>query len=141
MTDNQRARHAQLKENEKKAAAARAAAARAAAVAAGAQSSSATASPPPTAARLSSTMSSWAKPCDYWKAGECTRGISCHFMHEGFPIEEKRCFVCKSQAHTSRECTCPGGRLDPQRETLERVQEAQGSSYGRHGKACRRRDG
>ena len=37
-------------------------------------------------------------------------------MHEGFPIEEKRCFICKSQAHSSRECTCPGGQLDPQKE-------------------------
>ena len=37
-------------------------------------------------------------------------------MHEGFPIEEKRCFICKSQAHTSRECTCPGGHLDPDRQ-------------------------
>ena len=37
-------------------------------------------------------------------------------MHEGYPIEEKRCFICKSQSHSSRECTCPGGSLDPDKD-------------------------
>ena len=37
-------------------------------------------------------------------------------MHAGFPIEEKRCFICKSPAHSSRECTRPGGGADPNKD-------------------------
>ena len=120
LTDNQRARQTQLKENEKKAAAARAAIARAAAATnTGGQQPPAAAPPKapfPQAARLNSTFTNWAKPCHNWTAGECSRGISCHFKHEGIPMEEKRCFICGSKTHTYSQCTCPGGTLDPEKD-------------------------
>ena len=51
------------------------------------------------AARLSSSLSPWAVACNNWKKGLCSRGVSCHFQHAGFPVEEKRCFICKSSEH------------------------------------------
>eukprot|EP00959_Pyramimonas_sp_CCMP1952_P368174 7712339-Pyramimonas_sp.AAC.1 len=84
LTDNQRARQVQIKENEKK---------RASRAAAAASEPAASADPPPTVARLSSPLSPWAQPCVNWQKGECKRGVSCHFHHAGFPVEEKRCFI------------------------------------------------
>ncbi len=115
MTDNQKARQQQLKEGEKKRAAAAQAAATAAAKAATQTTPPAT-SQQPTAARLSSPLSSWAPLCTHWKAGKCSRGVSCHFHHDGFPVEEKRCFICKDTTHSSKDCTCHGGGADPDKE-------------------------
>ena len=42
--------------------------------------------PIPHAARLSSSLSTWAGMCKSWQNGECKRGVSCHFQHDGFPI-------------------------------------------------------
>ena len=105
LTENQKTRQLQLKENEKKRAA----------KASGALPASEP-PPPPQAARLSSPLSSWAQPCTNLQKGECKRGVSCHFHHAGFPIEEKRCFICKSPEHSSKECGCPGGGADPQKD-------------------------
>ena len=61
-------------------------------------------------------------------------------MHEGFPIEEKRCFICKSQAHTSRECTCPGGQLDPQKDkhwAEHKERRAAAAAAGKTGKGAK----
>ena len=71
---------------------------------------------PPKAGRVSSTTSTWARPCTAWKLGNCVKGISCLFKHEGTPVAENRCFVCRSWTHTSWECTSPGGRSDPEKE-------------------------
>ena len=54
--------------------------------------------------------------CKNWQNGECKRGVSCHFQHDGFPVEQKRCFICKSSEHGSKECKCPGGGADPQKD-------------------------
>ena len=105
LTDNQTSRLLQLRENEKK----RAAKASGALPAAEPQ-------PPPQAARLSSPLSSWAQPCTNLQKGECKRRVSCHFHHAGFPIEERRCFICKFSEHSSGECKCPGGGADPQKD-------------------------
>ena len=56
----------------------------------------------------------WAKPCKDWtNNGSCSRGVSCHFAHAGFPISEKRCITCGKKDHGSKECTAPGGGKDP----------------------------
>ena len=54
--------------------------------------------------------------CKNWQNGECKRGVSCYFQHDGFPVEQKRCFICKSSEHGSKECKCPGGGADPQKD-------------------------
>ena len=84
LTQNQKKRLLDLKEGEKKRAAKAVDAAPAE-------------HPPPNpyAARLSSSLSTWAILCKGWQNGECRRGVSCHFQHDGFPIEQKRCFTCK----------------------------------------------
>ena len=86
-------------------------------------------------------MSSWARPCDFWKAGDCTRGISCRFRHDGIPVEEGRCFICRSHAHTSRGCDRPGGLLDSQKEKhwgAYRVRKAAAFTTGKLGKDAKR---
>ena len=143
LTDNQRARQQQLRDNDKKAAAARAAAASSrvgqpsdgTAAAADPWSRYAPPPPMPVAARLSSSTGMWASPCKFWKAGECTRGISCTFAHEGVPLEDKRCFICKSKDHTSPECTCPGGGKDPEKDKHWNEYRARREQAGESGKA------
>ena len=61
-------------------------------------------------------MTSWARPCTFWEEGECKKGISSPFKHQGFPISESRCITCKSTTNKSGECTSPGGGADPDRE-------------------------
>lgn len=105
LTENQRTRQLQLKENENKRAA----------KASGALPASVP-PPPSQAARLSSPLSSWVQHCTNLQKGECKRGVSCNFHHAGFPTEEKRCLICKSPEHSSKECRYPGGGADPQKE-------------------------
>ena len=118
LTDNQKARQLQLKENEKKAATARAAASplcgRDRQPSDSRSGSSGAASP--IVARLSSPLSPWAPPCTFWQKGECKRGVKCHFHHAGFPVEERRCFTCKSTEHSSKDCPCPGGGADAEKD-------------------------
>ena len=108
LTENQKKRLQDFNDKEKKQRAAK--------------STDASAGPPstarqaPIAARLSSTMSSWATICRSWQAGKCERGISCHFQHDGCDLDKKLCFICKSSEHGSKECKCPGGGLDPQKD-------------------------
>ena len=37
-------------------------------------------------------------------------------LHDGFPVEQKRCFICKSFEHGSKVCKCFGGGADPQKD-------------------------
>ena len=127
LTDNQKARQLQLKEAEKKRAAR----------AAGSQETPSAGVQPPMAARLSSPLSPWAQPCTSWQKGVCNRGVSCHFHHPGFPVEEKKCFICKSSAHSSKECTCPGGGADPEKDKHwgeYRTRRTQAEEAGKIGK-------
>ena len=105
LTENQKKRLLDLKEGEKKRAAK-------------AVDAPAAEHPPldPYAARFSNPLTTWAILCKDWQNGECRRGVSCRFQHDGFPIEQKRCFTCKSPEHSSKECTCLGGGADPQKD-------------------------
>ena len=115
LTDNQKARLQQIRESDKK----RAAAAK---QKPGPSETSPKASPPETAAamiRKSATTSMWAPACNNWtNTGTCSRGISCHFAHAGFPISEKRCITCGKSDHTSKDCKAPGGQKDPKRDEV-----------------------
>ena len=73
--------------------------------------------------RHSNTHAMWAKPCNDWSSkGSCSRGVSCFYKHEGFPIYDasggltKRCLVCGATGHTSDKCNAHGGGLDPDKE-------------------------
>ena len=117
LTENQKARNAQIKDSEKK----RAAAAKATAANTTAAAPTAKPTPPTTpgeavAARLSSPTSTWAPTCTFWTKGECRNGISCKFMHCGIPTEQNRCFICASAEHRSNACTRPGGGADPKKD-------------------------
>ena len=81
LTENQKKRILEVKEGEKKRAA------------------KASDAPPatyplpnPHAARLSSSLSTWAVMCKSWQNGECKRGVRCYFQHHGFPIKTKAMF-------------------------------------------------
>ena len=134
LTDNQRARQVQQKDGDKKKAA------KAVAAATASWAPSAAATPQPVAARLSSSLSSWAQPCNAWQKGECKRGVSCHFQHAGFPTEEKNCFICKSSEHGSKECKCPGGGADPEKDKHweeYRARRTQAEGAGKVGKGAK----
>jgi len=111
LTENQKARHNQIKDTEKK----RAAAAKV-------QPAPKVTKPPlvkapPTVAagfNKSATTSMWAAPCTSWTTkGQCWRGISCNFAHAGFPISEQRCVTCGKPDHSCKQCTSSGGGADP----------------------------
>ena len=74
--------------------------------------------------RISSTTSSWAKPCTSWSAnGSCARGISCWFRHDGIPLYDgdvlvNRCITCGKPGHVTKDCRAPGGGADPKREEV-----------------------
>ena len=130
LTDNQKARLQNIKEGEKR---------RAAKMTAAAATTPTRSTPalPSFAARLSSSLSTWAPDCNHWKEGECKRGVACRYAHPGFPVEEQRCFICKSTAHSSKECTCPGGGADPNKDKVweeyrERRKAAETAGKGDH---------
>ena len=146
LTDNQKARQQQIKDGERQRAAKAAAAMKAATAAAAtsALSTSVEQGSQPTAARLSSPLSPWAQHCTFWQKGECKRGVSCHFHHAGFPVEEKRCFICKSTEHSSKDCTCPGGGADPEKDkhwSEYRVRRKQAEEAGKIGKGSKGKGG
>ena len=104
LTENQKKRLIDLKEGEKKRAAKAVDAPAAEHV-----------PPDPYAARFSNPLTTWAILLKDLQNGECRRGVNCRFQHDGFPMEQNRCFTCKSPDHSSKECKCPGGGADPQR--------------------------
>ena len=58
----------------------------------------------------------------YWAKGSCSKGISCHFAHEGFATKTPkgelvhRCTICGKTDHMIKDCTAPGGDRDPKKE-------------------------
>ena len=63
------------------------------------------------------TTSMWAEPCNNWsKSGVCTRGMACLYAHKGFEVTEGRCITCGKTGHSFKECKCPGGKCDPNRD-------------------------
>jgi len=116
LTENQKSRQQQIKEGEKK---------RAAAAKVKAEPPPSKNQPPQTdnkniAAAMynrSATTAMWANPCTNWtNNGTCTRGIACHFAHQGFPTSEKRCITCGKSDHLHKECPAPGGGKDANRD-------------------------
>ena len=116
LTENQKNFLTQIKEGEKK---------RAAAAKTKAEPSPPSHPPktePATTAAVfkrSATTAMWAQPCNSWtNKGTCSRGISCRFAHQGFPVSENRCITCGKADHSHRECTAPGGGQDPNRDAV-----------------------
>ena len=71
------------------------------------------------AARLPSPLSNWAQPCNNWKKGECTRGVSCHYHHVGCGHSrgpEALLHLRLLTQHVSGDCPCPGGGKDPKKD-------------------------
>ena len=122
LTDNQKRQETQTKETEKKrAASAKASADATAKSAAESALNDAYISPQAAAGFIprkdtSTTHAIWASPCREWEQGECKRGISCKFKHEGIKFNEGRCFICGLADHTSKECEAPGGQKDPKKD-------------------------
>ena len=100
LTDNQKRQETQTKETEKKrAASAKASADATAKSAAESALNDAYISPQAAAGFIprkdtSTTHAIWASPCREWEQGECKRGISYKFQHEGIKFNEGRCFIC-----------------------------------------------
>ena len=129
LTDNQKARLASMKDSER-----RRAAALQASPTSDPKGSKPTSGTPAT--RMTTTTSGWAKPCTNWEKGECSRGISCYFVHQGFPITEERCFTCGAKTHRGKECKAPGGGADPDREKAwetYRKRKAEAAAAGKTG--------
>merc|ERR1712083_1166134 len=87
--------------------------------------------------RYSITTSPWAKPCKDWEAnGTCRRGISCYYRHDGIMMIDadgkvlSRCVICGEQGHTSKDCKCPGGGLDPERERHQQEYKERQQQHG-----------
>ena len=112
LTGNQKFQLQQQRDNDKK----RAAAAKIVAAPVEGPSRSKTEPDVAAAVRVSATTAMWAGACHNWSKGSCSKGISCHFAHSGFPITENRCVICGETNHTSRECKAPGGGADPKRD-------------------------
>jgi hypothetical protein len=113
LTDNQKARLANQKDSDRK----RTAALRTPAASDKPAAKATYAAGAAPAARVSTTTSSWAKPCSNWtQQGGCRRGISCFFAHPGFAVTEDRCITCGFKDHRGKECKAPGGGADPDRE-------------------------
>ena len=138
LTDNQRARQQQIKDADKKrAVAAKSSSSTVQPQCSGGGSSGSTLSPAAAAARLSSPLSPWAAPCNNWAKGECTCGVSCHFHHAGFPVDQKRCFLCGSSEHASKVCPRPGDGADPETDLhwqAYRERRKQAEEAGKTGK-------
>ena len=123
LTDNQKRQETQTKETEKKRAASAKASADATAKSAAESAQNFYIGDSPKAAAgfiprkdTSTTHSIWAAPCHDWEKGECKRGISCNFKHEGVKFSEGKCFICGVTDHTSKECVAPGGQKDPKKD-------------------------
>ena len=123
LTDNQKRQETQTKETEKKRAASAKASADATAKSAAESAQNFYIGDSPKAAAgfiprkdTSTTHSIWAAPCHDWEKGECKRGISCNFKHEGVKFSEGKCFICGVIDHTTKECVAPGGQKDPKKD-------------------------
>ena len=117
LTENQKARNSQIKDQEqkKRVATAKVKADPPATPKATAQEDKAAA----VQFHKTSTHAIWADPCKDWDVtGICLRGKSCHFKHEGFPRTENRCLTCGTPGHSYNDCIAPGGKKDPKKDAV-----------------------